>query len=86
MTQHNQDKGHYAHRALRGIGGNVENLRYALKLRDDAIESRDYDREQRANELYDHLRTLSREQLARRAGWDGPRQQVIATIIREEIT
>jgi hypothetical protein len=85
VTDHSQDKGSAVHRAVRGIGGDVDTLRYALKLRDDAVAGRNYDRETRASARYEELRLLNREQLAKLAGYDGPRQLLIAAIIRREL-
>ena len=47
----------------------------------EARERRDYEAEQRASAMYEELRLLDREQLAERAGYDAPRQQLIASII-----
>lgn len=45
---------------------------------------RDYDREAAQSRLYEELRAKTDAELADLAGWKGPRQQMIATILTKE--
>lgn len=81
--KHSLDKGTQVQQALRALEGE-EAQRDAARVMDEARSRRDFAAEQRASALYEELRILSREQLARRAGYDAPRQQLIAQIIVRE--
>jgi hypothetical protein len=82
-VKHSLDKGTQVQQALRGLEDEAARHAAARKM-DEARERRDFAQEQRASALYEELRLLSREQLAERAGYDAPRQQLIAQIIHTE--
>lgn len=78
--KHSQDRGTGIYRALRSIPA------HEVDLTVDRIgDHRRIDLEAKANELYEELRLLTKEQLRARAGWKGGRQEMIATIIQEEV-
>ncbi len=82
--KHSLDKGTQVQQALRALEGE-DAQRSAAHVMGEARSRRDYDAEQRASALYEELRLLNREQLAERAGYDAPRQQLIASIIADEL-
>lgn len=68
-------------RALGGTAGPVD----VEAVRGPKVaDTRDFDRELTASELYERLRLASTAQLARAAGFHAPRQQLIAELVRRE--
>lgn len=85
--KHSQDKGSDVHRALSGIEGHEASQAAAARLRElgDRVH-RDRTLEIEATRLYEEdLRFLSKAELAKRAGWSGARQAMIADIIMHEV-
>jgi hypothetical protein len=82
-VKHSQDKGSTVHKALRDLPD--EHREYAMERMESAQARRDYRREVKATGLYEELRLLDRKQLADLAGYDAPRQQLIAALIGEEL-
>jgi hypothetical protein len=81
--KHSLDKGTQVQQALRALEGEAAQ-RGAARVMNEARERRDFAQEQRASALYEELRLLDRKQLAELAGYDAPRQQLIAQIIEAD--
>jgi len=81
-VKHSQDRGMPIWRAFASVPADL--LKQALET-DRIKDHRNVQLESERSALYEHLRVLTREQLARRAGYDAPRQQLIASIIEQEL-
>jgi len=85
-VKHSQDRGTAIQRALNELlTDNPDALEYAIERIREGKERRDLDREVAATDLYAELRLFTKEQLAVRAGYSGPKQQLIASIIEQEL-